>query len=268
MTSHHSSPLRNPVLERMRANEPALGLLTKLGRSPDIARIARATGHDFVFIDTQHGIFDVETIFTIANAALALDVTPVVRTRGVDDPDVSMLLDNGVTGIVFPDVNTAEQAKTAVACSRFPPIGKRSVGGPVPHFDYQPMPAGELAAALNEATLVVAMIETVEAVDNVDAIAAIDGIDVIHVGSNDLLMDMGKPGQFDAPELIAAQDKVIAAAAANGKFSGCGGNRDVSRQAEVIRKGARFLTTQTDIAFLSSAARQWVSSVREQSSQP
>ena len=175
-----------------------------------------------------------------------------------------MLLDNGVTGIVFPDVNTAEQAKLAVERTRFPPLGKRSVGGPVPHFDYQPMPAGELAAALNEATLIVAMIETVEAVENVEAIAAVPGIDVIHVGSNDLLMDMGKPGQFDAPDLIEAQERVIAAAAANGKFSGCGGNRDIGRQAEVIRKGARFLTTQTDIAFMTSAAGNWVKGVREQ----
>ncbi len=257
--------LRNPVLERMRAGQPALGLLVKLGRSPDIARIARATGHDFVFIDTQHGIFDVETIVSIANAALALDVAPVVRARGVDDPDVSVLLDNGVTGIVFPDVNTVEQAQTAVARTRFPPLGKRSVGGPVPHFDYQPMPTADLAAVLNESTLVVAMIETAEAVANVDAIATVPGIDVIHVGSNDLLMDMNKPGQFDAPELVTAQEKVIAAAKANGKFAGCGGNRDVGRQGEVIRKGARFLTTQTDIAFLSSAASHWTSSVREQS---
>ena len=263
MAANHLASLRNPVLERMRANQPALGLLVKLGRSPDIARIARATGHDFLFIDTQHGVFDMETIVDIANTALALGVAPVVRARGVDDPDVSVLLDNGVTGIVFPDVNTVEQAQNAVARTRFPPLGRRSVGGAVPHFDYQPMGTGDLAAALNEATLIVAMIETVEAVANVEAIAAVPGLDVIHVGSNDLLMDLGKPGQFDAPELIAAQEKVIAAAKANGKFPGCGGNRDIDRQAEIIRKGARFLTTQTDIAFLSSAANHWTSKVRE-----
>lgn len=263
MSDQTARPLSNPVLERMRASEPALGLLVKLSRSPDIARIARATGHDFLFIDTQHGVFDLQSIADISTAALALGVAPFVRTRGVEDPDVSLLLDNGVTGLVFPDVNTAAEAELAVSRCRFPPLGRRSVGGPVVHFDYQPMPPGDIAAALNEATVLVAMIETREAVENAAAIAAVEGIDVIHIGSNDLLMDMGKPGRFDDPELVEAQQHVIDVARANGKFAGCGGNRDVSRQADIVRKGARFLTTQADTAFLLSAASSWVSGVRE-----
>ena len=262
MPSEHIPVLTNPVLERMRADQPALGLLVRLGRSADIVRIARATGHDFVFLDVQHGTFNLETIAHIANAALALGVAPVVRVRGVDDPDVSVLLDNGVTGIVFPDINTPEQARQAVARCRFAPLGKRSVGGAVPHFDHRSMPAAELVDTLNTNTLVVAMIETQEALENLEAISRIDGIDVLHVGSNDLLLDMGKPGQFDAPDLIAAQNRVIELAAANGKFSGCGGVRNVDRQVEAIRRGVRFLTTQADIAFLSIAAREWVAGVR------
>ena len=96
------------------------------------------------------------------------------------------------------------------------------------------MPTGELMARLNETTLVVCMIETVEGLANVEAIAAVPGIDVLHVGSNDLLADMGKPGQFDCPEIVAAQARVIKAAHANGIFAGCGGNRDVGRQAGAL----------------------------------
>ena len=262
-TPDTSLKLTNPVLERMRAGQAALGLLVRLSRSADVARIARASGHDFVFIDVQHGIFGLETIAHIANAALALGVAPVVRVRGTDDPDVSVLLDNGVTGIVFPDVNTAEQARQAVDRCRFAPLGKRSAGGAVPHFDHRPVPTLDLVSALNDATLVVVMIETVQALENLDAIAAVDGIDVLHVGSNDLLLDMGKPGQFDHPDLHDAQRRVNEAATANGKFSGSGGVRDVERQAQAIRNGARFLTTQSDIAFLVGAANAWTTGVRE-----
>jgi 2-keto-3-deoxy-L-rhamnonate aldolase RhmA len=74
---------------------------------------------------------------------------------------------------------------------------------------------------------------------------------------------MGKPGKFDDPDIIAAQDRVIAAAKAHGKIAGCGGNRDVERQVAAIRRGARFVTTQTDVGFLAAAAGQWTQAVRK-----
>lgn len=252
----------NPVKARMQAGHVALGLNVRLGRSPDIARIAKATGHDFLFIDTQHSIFDLETIAHIAHTALAIGVAPVVRVRGVDDPDVSLLLDNGVTGIVYPDVNTAEEARKAVEVCRFAPRGKRSVAGGYPHFDYRSIPLRESVPALDEACLLVAMIETVEGLENVEAIAAVDGLDVIHLGTNDLLAAMGKAGQFDDPVVVEAQDRVIAAARTHGKFAGCGGNRDVARQVAAIKRGAQFVTTQTDIAFMMAAASAWTEGVR------
>ncbi len=134
----------------------------RLARSPDIARIAKTTGHDFIFIDIQHSIFNVETLSDMAQTALAIGVSPVVRVRGIDDPDVSLLLDNGVTGIVYPDVNTADEARRAVDVCKFAPVGSRSVTGGYPMFDYAAVPLVEAIPVLNEATLLVAMIETVE----------------------------------------------------------------------------------------------------------
>jgi len=256
--------LVNPAKQRMKAGGVALGLIARLARSADIARIAKATGHDFLFIDGQHSIFNLETIGHIAQAALAIGVAPVVRVRGVDDPDVPMLLDNGVTGIVYPDISTVAQAKKAVARARFAPLGTRSVVGGYPHFDYRPLPLSETVAQLDESCLVVCMIETPEGLENVEAIAALPGIDVLHLGSNDLLAAMGKPGKFDDPAIVAAQERLIKAARSNGKFAGCGGNRDVERQVKAIRQGCQFVTTQTDIGFLSAAARQWVEGIRKE----
>ena len=255
--------LANPVKARMRAGEAALGMNVRLGRSADIARIAKATGHDFVFIDVQHGIFDLETIAHIAQTALGIGVAPLVRVRGVNDPDVSLLLDNGVTGIVFPDVATAADARKAVETCRFAPLGKRSVGGGYPHFDYRPVPVAEAIAALDEVCLVVCMIETVEGMQNLESIAAVEGVDVLHLGTNDLLVSMGKPGRFEDPAIVAAQERLIAVCKAHGKFAGIGGHRDVARQAELVRKGCRFLTTQSDIGFLSAAAGEWTKALRD-----
>lgn len=240
----------NPLKELFKANKPALGMNIRLGRSGDIARIAKTTGHDFIFIDAQHSIFTTETIGHIAQTALAIGIAPLVRVRSCDDPDTQVLLDNGVTGIVFPDVNNAEEARRAVARAKFPPIGKRSVGGGYPIFDYKPMNTAEAVPALQDNTLVVCMVETREGLENVEEIAAVDGVDVIHVGSNDLLTALGKPGTFGSDEHLAALDKVIKAAKKHGKVPGVGGDRNVARQAEFIRQGALFITTNSEIAFI------------------
>src|SRR5215210_6342688 len=131
--------LKNPAKERMRTGDVALGMIVRLARSGEIARVAKSTGHDFIFIDGQHSLFTVETIGHIAQTALGIGIAPLVRVRSCDDPDTQVLLDNGVTGIVFPDVSTADEARRAVCRAKFPPIGRRSVGGGYPIFDYRPV---------------------------------------------------------------------------------------------------------------------------------
>ncbi len=253
----------NPVKKRLRDGDAALGMNIRMGRSGDIARVAKATGHDFIFIDTQHSVFNLETIHHIAQAALAIGIAPLVRVKGIDDPDVSLLLDNGVTGIVYPDINNAAEARRAVDVCRFAPIGKRSVVGGYPHFDYKSVPLSQAVEELNEACLLVCMIETAEGLANIEEICAVPGIDVIHMGTNDFAANIGKAGKFDDPEIVAAQARVIEVARRHGKFAGCGGNRNVERQVNAIRSGAQFVTTQTDISFLMSSAQAWVGGVRE-----
>ncbi len=149
----------NPVRRRLRANELALGLIVHVSRTGDIARIARASGHDFVFLDTQHSVFSIETIGHIAQAALGCGVAPFVRARSVLDPDIPVLLDNGVTGIVSPDVNTEEDARLAVRACKFAPIGRRSVTTGYLYLDYRPVAPVDAIRLLNDNTLVVCMIE-------------------------------------------------------------------------------------------------------------
>lgn len=252
----------NPLKTLMRAGKVALGMNVRLARSGDIARIAKSSGHDFIFIDTQHSLFNLETIGHIAQAALGCGIAPLVRVRSCDDPDTSLLLDNGVTGIVFPDISTAEEARRAVDRARFPPLGRRSVVGGYAVFDYRAVSMAEAVPALQENTLVVCMIETRAGVENIDAIAAVEGVDVIHVGANDLLTALGKPGQFGDAEGAAAIEKVIASAVRHGKIAGVGGDRNLARQTEYIRRGARFITTNSEIAFIMAEASRVTGELR------
>src|SRR5262249_5912716 len=126
--------LTNPAKEKLSAGQVALGMTVRISRTPDIARIAKTTGHDFIFLDGQHSIFDLESTIAIAHAALGIGMTCLVRVRNIEDPNASLLLDNGAAGIIYPDVGTAAQAQKAVEMCKFPPLGKRSVVGGYPHF--------------------------------------------------------------------------------------------------------------------------------------
>jgi 2-keto-3-deoxy-L-rhamnonate aldolase RhmA len=248
--------VENAALARMRAGEVTLGLVVRLARSGEIAAIAKASGHDFLFIDTQHALFSLETIGHIAQAAIGCGVATIVRVPRYDDPDIAKLLDAGVSGIVVADVANADQARKVVETCRFPPLGKRSVQSTYSVTGYRPYPIVELLREIEDKTLVACMIETVEGVENLDAIAAVDGVDVVHLGCTDLLADMGKPGAFDDPELLSVVHRLISVCSANGKFAGLGGDRNLERLAGFIKKGLRFHTTQTDITYLIEGASQ------------
>ncbi len=255
-------PPINPALERMRKGQPALGLIVHLARSGEIARLAKLTGHDFLFIDRQHGVYSVETVAHIAQTALSCGVAPIVRARSVDDPDVQALLDNGVTGIIYPNVNNAEQARRAVTACKFAPIGGRSVARAYPNFNFANVPVDEEIRVLNETTLVIAMIETMEGMNNAEEIVAVPGVDVVHVGCSDLMIDMGMPGQLDAPVVWESVMKVTELCRKHGKFAGMGGVRSIERQVAYIENGVRFISTHSDAAFVTEGAARHASGIR------
>ncbi|BCB91336.1 HpcH/HpaI aldolase family protein [Phytohabitans suffuscus] len=251
-----------PILDRMRAGRPAIGLTVRLTRSGEIARVARASGHDFVRVDLQHSLLGAEAVGHITQTALGCGIATLVRVRSVTDPDVPALLDAGVSGIVFPDVETEEQARHCVRVCRFAPLGGRSYGGGYPLFDYRPVPPAEALPALDAATLVVCMVESVRGLANLERIAAVPGVDVIHLGVSDLLMSIGHAGETGHPAVAAAIDRVVEVATAHGRYAGCGGSPTVAHQAEAIRRGVRLLTTRNDLNFLVDGATAWADALR------
>src|SRR5262249_57459982 len=89
-----------------------------------------------------------------------------------------------------------------------------------------------------------------------------EGGDVMQMGCNGLVTAMGKPGQFGDPEGAKAIDRVISVAVASGKIAGMGGDRYLPRQVEYIKKGARFITTNSEIAFIMAEATRVTTELR------
>ena len=110
-------------------------------------------------------------------------------------------------GIVFPHVDDADTAKKLVSYCLFPPKGHRSMTGSLPQLNFVPTPISEVATTINDSLIIVMMLESPEAINNVEDIAAISGVDVLLIGTNDLCMEMGLPGQLGHPDIVEAYKK-------------------------------------------------------------
>ncbi len=256
------STVPNHALRQLRAGKLALGLGVRSARTVDIAQVAKTSGFDWLFIDCEHSSMDLDMAAQISAASLAVGVTPLVRVAGFEHWHASRILDNGAQGIVFPHVDDAAQAKRVADACRFPPVGKRSMGGGLQQVGFASMPIGETARIVNEETLVVVMIESPQAVANADEIAAVKGVDALLIGTNDLCFEMGIPGQFDDPRVADAYKKVIAACRKHGKFPGMGGMYTPELLERHIAMGVQLVLSGSDYSLLMQAGKARADLVR------
>jgi len=254
--------LKNHALDRLRAGELSLGVGLRQARTVDIGKIMKTAGFDWLFIDMEHNAMDVDMAVQISVAAQDAGITPIVRVPGFQHFHATRVLDGGAQGIVVPHVDDAATAAEMVSHVRYPPLGHRSVTGALPQLDFASHPMAETAEAVNRETLLVLMLETPTAIANADAIAAVPGVDALLIGTSDLTMEMGIPGQFDHPDVVAAYETMIAACRKHGKFPGMGGVYDPANMQRYIAMGARFILSGNDLAFLMAGARDRASSVR------
>jgi 2-keto-3-deoxy-L-rhamnonate aldolase RhmA len=245
----------NKARERLAAGQLSLGMALRQARTVDIGRVLAACGFDFAFIDMEHNTMGIDTAAQIAVACHDAGVTPLVRVPGYEHYLATRLLDAGAMGIVFPHVDSAEQARQLVSNCKYPPMGHRSLGGPMAQLGFRPYPRAESTEAVNRETLLVMMLETPEAIDRADQIAAVPGADVLLIGTNDLTLEMGIPGKYDDLAVVRAYDKVVAACKKHGKSPGMGGIYDHPTMEKYIKVGARFILCGSDISFLMAGGQ-------------
>lgn len=254
--------IKNIAKERLVAGELSIGMGVKAVRGVEIARIMKTAGYDWLFIDLEHGPTSVETAYQISIAALDANIAPIVRVPHGELALATRCLDGGALGIVIPHVDTADEARAMVNAFRYQPLGHRSIAGGYPQFGFAPTPAAQVTKEMNDATLVIAMIETPRAVENAAEIAAVPGIDVLLMGTNDLCMEMGIPGQLDNERLVAAIQAVLDACKRHGKWAGLGGIYGKELLKRYIDMGMQMILAGNDLPLLVAAATEHANFVR------
>jgi 2-keto-3-deoxy-L-rhamnonate aldolase RhmA len=153
----------------------------------DIARIAKSTGHDFLFIGAAFAVQSQDIGHIVSTAIVRGIAGARARHR---DPDVSLLLDNGAMGLSAGHQHGGRRSgRSTITGAPSAALGQRQLS-------HSTIARSAADAAFRSSTKLTAGLldRDSEGAWRTSSHRCCEGIDVLHVGSNDLLANMGKPG--------------------------------------------------------------------------
>ncbi|MFD2371609.1 HpcH/HpaI aldolase/citrate lyase family protein [Brevibacillus sp. GCM10020057] len=204
----------NALKRKLRAGETVFGLFCSIP-APIVVEMIGCAEFDFVIIDCEHVSINPETLENMIRAAECARITPLVRVADAQPGTILRALDSGAQGVVVPHVQSREQAEHIVRCSRYYPLGMRSLNSGRPGAFGKHDLAAYLERA-NEEVMVVPMIESKEGVEHADEILRVPGIDMVLEGAADLSQSFGRPWDTRGALVKAALQTVQAAARRHG----------------------------------------------------
>ena len=208
------------VKERLRAGEKLLGTMITTFTGPDLVKILKNCGFDFCIVDCEHGSFTTRETSDMIGAGRGVGMPVMVRIPEIRRDHVLHCMEMGASGLLLPNTESADQARRLVDYAKYAPMGHRGVSLSRPHTDFKKVDAAEYMARSNEDTVMICQIESRAGVEHIEEIMDVPGIDAALIGPNDMSQDFGILGRYDHPMMTEAIDRVMAAAAARGKWSG------------------------------------------------
>jgi 4-hydroxy-2-oxoheptanedioate aldolase len=252
--------------KQLRAGTPKLGIFLN-AHSPTVAEQLSHSGYDWLLVDSQHGPMGYEKLSAMLSGISNGGAKSLVRVGSYSDrPGIQQSLDLGADGILVPYINSADEARAAVTCARYPTAGTRSV-----YFPQRSMNREGLlgyAGGANSNVIVALQVETADCIKNIDEIAAVPGVDILFLGQNDLCMSMGLyekyefPHMYTSPELGAATEKLIAAARKDNVILGLF-LFGTARVGEFLDKGFSFISIGNDLHHVLTQTAAYVKDVED-----
>ena len=231
----------NRMKEKIALGDAALGC-SVMFPSPQVVEMLGYSGFDWVLIDCEHGSIGLGDVELMAMACDAVGITSIARPRSNSASDIQSVMDRGVMGVQVPHVNSADDARRAVAAVKFGPgAGRGLAAGTRPDSWGLGARMPDFTAQANAQSLVCVQIEHAEAVRNIDEILAVEDVDVFFIGPSDLSQSMGFPGNPKVPAVAEAIDATLAKIVTAGRVPGMPATTD--NLPDVIGKGCRYIYT-------------------------
>jgi 2-keto-3-deoxy-L-rhamnonate aldolase RhmA len=239
------------IRDRIRSGETTCGLWIRLASS-EVTELAADAGLDWVCLDLEHGHLGWDDVHRHLGAAYGTGLGVFVRLPIVSPEALKRALDLGADAALLPLIRDADEVRWAVAASRYPPVGRRTLG------QERAMRWGQTTREYIQDTarggMVIPIIETPEASDAIEEIVTVDGVDAIFIGTADLSASRGFSGQWEAPEVAAEVERIRSTGERHGRAVGVvtSGPADIRAR---VRRGFNVIGLGYDTDCLMSGMR-------------
>ena len=249
----------NPFTKALKAQDKQIGLWVSLANN-FAAEVTAHSGYDWALVDMEHSPNDYFSVLGQLQAFAPSETTAIVRPEWNDPVIVKRLLDMGVEGLLFPMIQSVEEAKQAVAATRYPPNGIRGFSGGTRATKFGRVK--DYVARIEDETTVILQLETAAAIKLAVEIGTVDGVSGIFFGPADIAADIGLVGQplhKDVWDLIKPAAKALID---KGVPFGTLVN-DTTFAADLLNDGFTFVACATDTMLLAKASDAALATVKD-----
>ena len=240
--------MRKSFNELLREERKLIGSIVHIPAT-ELVEILGYAGYDLVLIDTEHTPFGMETAQQLVLAAQAVDMCPIIRVPEITEANVKKALDAGASGVIFPDIETADQARRAVSYAKYAPLGTRGACLNVRSAHYSLMGKDHFSNA-NEETSSIMLVESLKGFDNMEDILAVEGVDAVFLGPYDLSVSMGLAGMVHSKEVLDVLKAMMRRSHSCGVPVGIY-ERDLDMAKEWLNLGIDYVFYETDVSFIA-----------------
>ena len=237
------------------------GMLSEYAR-PALVKLFVHAGFDFLYIEYEHGFFDLATLADTVLCARDNNLPVIAKTPQLERAEVAKLLECGIVGIQLPRTETRADVECLLDYIKFPPRGTRAIAPGYGSSGYaQPANWATWMEDQDQETTLVVHIETRRAYENAEEIISTPGVDMVYVGPGDFSIEMGHPGQYDHPEVRGPMETILQLCIQHDvPFGTTAAN--LTAAGEWIRQGASFFETVDELTLIAEGATRLVNEYR------
>jgi 2-keto-3-deoxy-L-rhamnonate aldolase RhmA len=231
--------------------------------SPLWPNLAKQSGIDFVFVDTEHIPLDRQTLSWICQTYQALGLPPVVRLPCNDPFEACKVLDAGAGGVIGPYLETADQARGLVGAVKLRPLKGRRLQDALRDPNTLEPELRDYLEKRNGDKILIANIESIPAIENLHEICSVPGVDAVLIGPHDLSCSLGIPEQYDHPRFDEAVRTIFRIAREHRVGAGIHFWLGLEQEINWSKAGGNLVMHSSDLATFSRTLKSEIEQLRK-----